>query len=147
MRARPVRLLTAAAFAVPATFGVLALAGTAGADSSSVSSSVAVEGAAASPVTTLPTSNIKQTTLGYRFRPAKLTITSWSSTTVQTCTAKLARAKIVNKTTVSQTVTSKFGNTTMPAGSSVFVCFYGSGTHTFTYHLSGTTASLRMAVS
>ena len=141
----------AVAAALPATFGMALVAGPSSAGAASATTATA--GVSLTPATAaaLPNTNIKTSkkTKKASFSPSKLAVT-WSGPYVgtPTCTAALEKITITNKEKVSETVTSggkSFG--VIPAGDVAGVCFWGSGTHTFTYGLAGTKAKLKVSVS
>ncbi len=152
MRALPVRFLTAAALAVPATFGTLALTAPApaGADSASVSVAVATPSAAALPVA-LPNSNIQGKAPNVKFKPSKLSAT-WSASKPpkgNVCTVAKEKVTIINKTAVSQTVTAPAPNPsfTLPAHTGTGLCFWGTGTRVFKLGLKGSKSHLSITVT
>lgn len=105
MRVLPVRILTAAALALPASLGILALAGPAGADSTSATVALAAPAAISYPAA-LPNSNIVAKSSSFIFKPGKLSAVWSGPPRAGTCSAALGRITITNKTSKKQVITS-----------------------------------------
>jgi len=105
--------------------------------------SAAVQGA-----TLLPTAKIVANAKGVtKYKPTSLAAT-WSAATTVSCSRKRIRAWVKNKTTATQTMTyngSTFAQ--VSAGGKVGICFYGSGTFSFVFGLTGSTSTLTVNVS
>jgi len=97
----------------------------------------------------LPNSNIKKnTTSGMDvFAPTKLSA-AWSASSTEECTATLVEATITNKTSANQTLT--YQGTAIgiiKKHKAAGLCFFGTGSHKFTFGLTGSTSKLKITAS
>jgi hypothetical protein len=100
-----------------------------------------------SSTTTLPNSNVKDKGGSTVFKPDSLT-TVWSGSSEAKCTTSKHEITITNKTTQLQQVTYN-GSTlgTLPAGTKGGICFWGTGSETFSFGLTGSTSQLSVSVT
>lgn len=96
---------------------------------------------------TLPNSDITGTGHSRVFDPSSLTAT-WSSATESECTTTLERATLTNMSSSTAIITYKrVDEVKIKPGGEAGLCFYGTGTATFTLGLRGSKAKLAIHVS
>jgi hypothetical protein len=143
---------TKGTIALVAALPVLLLAGqTAGASPPSLG--VVIGGASQShalvaPDQILPNSNLTRSRTGkVIFVPRQLS-TTWSAPTSQACTPDLQEVTVTNKSGQSQDLLYQ-GQLleTLPKASSTGLCFFGSGTFAFQFHIDGWPSTLTVNVS
>lgn len=95
----------------------------------------------------VPGTTIKGNHSTATFKPSKLD-TKWSGPTAKTCTKSEWAITVTNSTKSTEKVTYKGQEIgALPAGTSSGICFWGSGTQTFSFGLKGSSGTLAVTVS